>query len=127
MSTNYQLALLCLTHLLISADGVIDDVEIGALQHIREKEKISEDVFREFEALVSRLKERDIYQVGIEYINRCTEAEKLRAFVTLYKLSEADGRVHVKEIRLLLYSIKMASIEFEDVVMNAKNSPSIFL
>ena len=31
-------------------------------------------------------------------------------------MSEVDGRVHVKEVRLLLYSIKMAGIEFNDVV-----------
>jgi len=40
----------------------------------------------------------------------------LKAFVTLYKISEIDGRVHVKEVRLLLYSIKMTGIEFDDVV-----------
>ena len=52
-------------------------------------------------------------------INRCTEEEKLNAFVHLYKMSEVDGRVHVKEVRLLLYSIKMAGIEFNDVVTRA--------
>ena len=45
--------------------------------------------------------------------------EKLNAFVHLYKLSEVDGSVHVKEVRLLLYSIKMAGIEFNDVVERA--------
>jgi len=34
-------------------------------------------------------------------------------------MSEADGRVHVKEVRLLLYSIRMAGIEFDDVVKRA--------
>jgi hypothetical protein len=50
----------------------------------------------------------------------CSDEEKLRAFVHLYKLSEADGQVHVKEVRLLLYSIRMAKIEFNEVVANAK-------
>jgi hypothetical protein len=43
------------------------------------------------------------------------------ALVHLYKLSEADGLVHVKEVRLLLYSIKMVGVEFNDVVARAKS------
>jgi hypothetical protein len=35
-------------------------------------------------------------------------------------MSEADGTVHVKEVRLLLYSIKMTGIEFNDVVARAR-------
>ena len=50
----------------------------------------------------------------------------MNAFVILYKMSEVDGRVHVKEIKLLLYSIKLAGIEFDDVVNLAKVTPSIF-
>jgi len=34
-------------------------------------------------------------------------------------MSEVDGSVHVKEVRLLLYSIKSAGIEFDDVVREA--------
>jgi hypothetical protein len=53
-------------------------------------------------------------------MNNCTEEEKLNAFVHLYKMSEIDGRVHIKEVRLLLYTIKNAGIEFNDVVARAK-------
>jgi hypothetical protein len=79
-------------------------------------------VFEEFENQVSQLKNRDIYQLGIEYINKCSDEKKLDAFVHLYKMSEADGTFHVKEVRLLLYSIKQASIEFSDVIARAAKS-----
>jgi uncharacterized tellurite resistance protein B-like protein len=117
--TDYQLGLLYLIHLLISADGVVDESEEKQLLKICEKESIPTDVFSEFKAQVSRSKDREIYQKGIELINKCTDEEKLDAFVHLYKMSEADGTVHVKEVRLLLYSIKMADIEFNDVVARA--------
>lgn len=113
---NYQLGLLHLVHLLISADGVIDDKERSALIAIKNKENIPDSIWKEFEAEVGEKKEREIYQQGIALINECTQQEKLNAFVHLYKLSEVDGSVHVKEVRLLLYSIKMAGIEFNDVV-----------
>ncbi len=120
MNKDYQLGLLYLAHLLISADGIIDEKEEAALMRIKTKEAISDPVFREFSNNVKALKEKEIYQQGIEMLNRCPDADKLNAFVHLYKMSEVDGTVHVKEVRLLLYSVKMASIEFNDVVEKAK-------
>lgn len=113
---NFQLGLLYLIHLLINADGVIDEKERTALTRVKRDEEIPDDVFEEFENGIAKLKEREIYLTGIEFINECSKQEKLDAFVHLYRVSEADGRVHVKEVRLLLYSIRQAGIEFDDVV-----------
>lgn len=121
---NYQLGLLYLIHLLINADGVIDEKERTALLLVKIAEKIPDSIFHEFETEIARQKEREIYQLGIEMINECNTEEKLRAFVHLYKMSEADGRVHVKEVRLLLYSIRQAGIEFDDVVKKATQPKS---
>lgn len=119
---DYHLGLLYLVHLLIGIDGIVDENEQKQLLKIRDTEGISADVFEEFIDQVKQRKNRDIYQLGIEYINRCSDEKKLDAFVHLYKMSEADGTVHVKEVRLLLYSIKQASIEFSDVVARAAKS-----
>ena len=125
MNGNYQLGLLYLTHLLVGVDGDINENELRAFSKIRQVENITNEVFKQFEQEVLGLKEREIYQAGIDLINQCTDEEKLKALVTLYKMSEVDGRVHSKEIRLLLYSIKNAGIEFEDVVLAAKTTSSI--
>ena len=119
---NYQLGLLYLVHLLINADGVVDDRERAALLKVKQNENIPDAIFQIFEEDILRKKEREIYQAGIELINECSREEKLKVFVHLYKMSEADGRVHVKEVRLLLYSIRMAGIEFDDVVKQASQS-----
>ena len=116
---NYQLGLLYLVHLLINADGIIDEKEESALLKVKGSEDISDEVFVQFSEEVKAKKEREIYQRGIEMINECSDEEKLKAFVHLYKMSEADGRVHVKEVRLLLYSIRLAGVEFDDVVKRA--------
>jgi len=113
---NYPLGLLYLVHLLINADGIVNESEEKALAKIVEKEKISPSIFEEFLQQVKNKKPKEIYQEGIALINACDDAKKMRAFVHMYKLSEVDGSVHVKEVRLLLYSIKMADIEFNDVV-----------
>lgn len=122
--SKYQLGLLYLVRLLISADGVIDEKESTALVKIKEKEQIPDSLFQEFEVSLKEKKEREIYEQGINLMNSCSDEEKLKAFVHLYKMSEADGTVHVKEVRLLLYSIKMVGIEFNDVIALAAKTPN---
>jgi len=126
MNTNYQFGLLYLVHLLISADGVIDENEKAALLRIKEHEGIPDTIFNEFANKIQSLKEREIFYKGIELINYCTHAEKIRTFVILYKLSEVDGHVHIKEIRFLLYSIKLSDIEFNELVLEAGQFKSFF-
>lgn len=114
------MGLLYLTHLLISADGIIDEKEFTSLIRIKSKENIPDAVFKEFEEGIRSKNEKDIYKTGIDLISDCTDKEKLEAFAHLYNMSEVDGAVHVREVRLLLYSIKAAGIEFNDVVSHAK-------
>lgn len=124
-SENYHNGLLYLAHLVISADGVIDESELKALEIIKEKEEIPDEVFSSYKSDVSKMKEREIYQKAIELISTCDVDERLRAFCWLYRISEVDGSVHVKEVRFLLYSVKRANVEFDDVVAAAKKFPHI--
>ena len=126
MNQNYQLGLLYLVHLLVSADGVVDENELAALDKIKIREKISDAVFSQFKNDITVKKEKDIYQSGLSFISKCTDDEKLRAFSILYKMSEVDGRVHVKEVRLLLYSARTTGVEFDDVVKRAGEMTSFY-
>lgn len=126
MDQAYHSGLLYLIHLLMGVDGDINETELSALKKVREYEQISESLYEEFETSVRTLRERDIYNQGIQLVDKCTPEERLRIFATLYKMSEVDGRVHQKEIKLLLYSIEKAGIEFDDVVNAAKSSPNYF-
>lgn len=126
MNKNYQLGLLYLVHLLVSADGVIDENERAALEKIKSRENIPDDIFLQFKIDITQKKECDIYQAGLESFSQCSDQEKLRGFAILYKMSEVDGRVHVKEVRLLLYSSRMSGIEFDDVVKLAAEIPAFY-
>jgi uncharacterized tellurite resistance protein B-like protein len=110
----------------VSADGVVDEKELAALEKIKSREKIPDEIFNQFKNDISVKKERDIYQSGLEYLSQCTNEERLQAFTILYKMSEVDGRVHVKEVRLLLYSTKMTGVEFDDVVKSSSKMPSFY-
>ncbi|HLT80870.1 MAG TPA: hypothetical protein VKZ86_07555 [Cyclobacteriaceae bacterium] len=126
MDHAYHAGLLYLIHLLMGVDGDINETELVALRKVRDHEKIPDPLYFEFESNVRTLRERELYHRGIGFINQCSRDEKLSIFATLYKMSEVDGRVHQKEIKLLLYSIESAGIEFDEVVNAAKARPNYF-
>jgi uncharacterized tellurite resistance protein B-like protein len=118
-NSNYQLGLLHFVHLLVNVDGRIDDREREAILAIKTEEKIPDSVFNDFQKKVTSSTEQAIYSQGVEYLVACTEEERLAAFVHLYKLAEADTSISNKEVRFLLYGLKVTNISFEDVVLSA--------
>jgi len=119
-SLNYQLGLLHFAHLLVTVDGFVDEREKKAMLDLQLEEQISEPVYHEFEKTITPKSEREVFQQGVSLLNQCSEQEKLCALVHLYRMAEADNMVHVKEVRLLLYSLKATNVEFEDVVLSAR-------
>ena len=115
-SPNYQLGLLYLSHILISADGVIHDAEQKALIKFKEDEKIPSSVYDEFQRDVQSKKLSVIYQRGLDMINECTVEEKKKAFTHLFKLCAVDGTIHVKEVKLLLYSAKLTDSDLKEIM-----------
>jgi len=119
-SQNYQLGLLHFAHLLVTVDGFIDDREKTAMSSLIKEEQIPDQVYAEFQKTVNTKPQHEVYDRGIKFLSMCSDEEKLSALVHLYRLSEIDDNVHVKEVRLLLYSLKATNVEFEDVVLSAK-------
>ena len=117
---NYQLGLLHLMHLLVTSDGHIDEREKSAIDQLQREEKIPHWLLDDFENAISTKSEFEIYMQGVEFLNNCTEDEKLAAFVHLYRLAESDNTVHIREIRFLLYSLKSTEVDFKDVMLIAK-------
>ena len=115
-SPNYQLGLLYLSHILISADGVIHEEEQKALIKFKEEEKIPSSVYDEFQRDVQSKKLSAIYQRGLDMINECTVEEKKKAFTHLFKLCAVDGSIHVKEVKLLLYSAKLTDSDLKEIM-----------
>ena len=115
-SPNYQLGLLYLSHILISADGVIHEEEQKALVRFKEDEKIPQSVYEDFQRDVQSKKLSAIYQRGIDMINECTVEEKKKAFTHLFKLCAVDGSIHVKEVKLLLYSAKLTDADLKEIM-----------
>jgi len=115
MKTNYHLGLLHFVHMLINSDGHIDDREMETILKIKQEENIEDAVFLEFSRSIAQLRGQDIFNRGLDLLNACTEEEKLCAFVYLFQLAEADTSISMKEIRLLIYALKVTNVDFNDV------------
>jgi len=116
---NYQLGLLYFVHVLVNVDGNIDESERKAILAIQKEERISDEVFNDFQKKIANVSEQEMYTRGIECLTACTEEERLAAFVHLYKLAEVDSGISNKEVRFLLYGLKVTNLSFEDVVLSA--------
>lgn len=120
----FQLGLLHFVHLLAKSDGQVGRKEKAAIRKIKLMEKIPDWIFDDFEESIVGKPERQIFEKGVELFNHCTEEEKLTAFVHLYRLSEADDNMHVKEVRFLLYSLKATKVSFQEVEVRARMDKS---
>jgi uncharacterized tellurite resistance protein B-like protein len=119
---DYKMGLLCFIHLLVEADGSVDYREEIGIQRIKREEGIADELFSEFYESVKGKKEREVYDQGVAFLNKCSEEERLHVFVHLYQLAEADETIHEKEVRLLLYGVKATDIDFDDVKLAARMS-----
>lgn len=117
---DFHLGILHLAHLLANVDGQISATELRALNHIQQEEGIDPALIDTFLRKAETAKEIDLYRDGIAHINLCSEVEKIRAFVHLYRLAEADTSIHVREVRFLLYGVKSARLNFNDVLIAAR-------
>ena|ERR1041385_2485276 len=124
-SIQYSIGLLTLTSVLASSDGEISERELEYTQRIRESESIPRALFDSIRDTILGKSEHEVYQIGIDSINQCTDAEKLRAFVKMYQMAQADGVIHVKEVRLLLYAVKLTNVDINAVVRMAEATVAI--
>lgn len=116
---HYHKGLLFVTYLLIHSDKEISDNELYYLHKMRVEEGISDAVFAEhFKSLLGK-DEREIYQIGIDSINLCPDELKLKIFSRLYQMALSDKVLRVKEVRFILYAIKITQVDINTVIKMA--------
>ncbi|MBX2969158.1 MAG: TerB family tellurite resistance protein [Cyclobacteriaceae bacterium] len=117
---TYKLALLHLIHVLVNADGVVDERERQLLEIIRKEENISDAVFHAFEARIMSSAIKSVYEHGMKLLEDCSDEEKLQVFAHLYRMALADDDMNMREVRLLFYALRTTQIDFDDVMLVAR-------
>ena len=121
----FQEGLLYLAHSAASADEITHIAEEQAIKRIIEYEKIPEDLHSEVDRIAKSGPEKEIYKKGMACFLQIPKEERLRGLAWLYKLIEADGKVHIKEARWLLYVINAADVDLDEVLDCADKLPDI--
>lgn len=117
---DFNTGLLFITYLLMHSDQEISENELNYLDTVRLEAGIDDEEFRSFYNSAIGKSEREIYQIGMDAINQCTDDEKIQIFVTLYGMALADQVLKVKEVRFILYATRMAAVSMERVIEMAK-------
>jgi hypothetical protein len=113
---NYDRGLLYISYLLINSDQEISENELYFLHKMRVEEGISDEIFADhFKSLLEK-NEQEIYQIGIDSINLCTDDQKLKIFARLYQMAMIDKILRVKEVRFILYAVKITHVDINVVV-----------
>lgn len=100
----YRKGLLFVTYLLINAEQEISDHEMYYLHKMRVKAGMTDDAFAEYFKSLLGKSEREIYQIGIESLNRCPQEFKMKAFSILNNMAMVDKVLNQKEVRFIQYA-----------------------
>lgn len=119
-TVSYSTGLLALTTVLINSDGEISVKELDYIEKLRTSEGISDALFDQIRQAILGKTEREVYQIGIDALKACNDENKTRAFARMYRMAQADGVIHVKEVRLLLYAVKSTNVDINEVVKTAE-------
>ncbi len=104
----------------MDSDQEISENELNFLDSVRQEAGVNDEAFRLFYNSVIGKTEREIYQIGMNAINQCSEEDKIKIFVKLYQMAMADQVLKPKEVRLILYATRMAEVDMNRVVESAK-------
>jgi len=113
---HYNKGLLFLTYLLISSDKEISDNELYYLHKMRVEEGMTDDTFVEYFTSLIGKSEKEIYQIGIDSLNLCSDELKIKAFSKLNQMAISEKVLSPKEIRFIFYAIKLSNDKVESFI-----------
>jgi hypothetical protein len=115
-SDHYHKGLFFITYLLLNSDNEISDNELFHMHKMRIEEGMSDATFVDhFKSIIGK-SEQEIYQIGIESLNKCSQEYKIRAFALLYNLAFTECMVQPREVRLLLYAMNLTKMDLNKVL-----------
>jgi len=113
---EYYKGLLFLAYLLINSDKEISDNELYYLHKMRVQEGMTDDDFaKHLNSLIGK-SEKEIYQIGIESLNRCTDGAKIKALSILNKMAVSDKVFNPKEVQFISYAIKLSRADVKSMM-----------
>lgn len=131
---NHKQTLIKLYHLLVSADGTINEKEVVAGKQMIKAEGINEF---EFDRIIDNLKKRNasvLYSECIEELKRLDNDKQIRCIAWLSLIANSDGFMDKTEWHFIykLYHVELG-LQLDDVMkkqkdlINTKEKPSTLM
>jgi uncharacterized tellurite resistance protein B-like protein len=122
--TNYIEGLVSLYHLLINADGHIDEKELKMGELMKQHEGIDE---KEFDALLDRISSMDkdaAIEDCINSLNKCDYDLKVKCIAWMSMIANSDGFMAPEEWQLIyhIYNTKL-KLDLSDILEMHKHLP----
>lgn len=131
---NHKVTLIKLYHLLVSADGSINEKELSAGKQMIKAESINEF---EFDRIIDNLKKRNasvVYSECVEELKRLDHEKQVRCVAWLSVIANSDGFMDKLEWHFIykLYHVELG-LQLDDVLkkqkdlINTKEKPSTLM
>ncbi len=122
--TNYIEGLVSLYHLLINADGHIDDKELKMGELMKKHEGIADEVFNATLERISGMPKDDVIEDCIISLNKCDYDLKVKCIAWMSMIANSDGFMAPEEWQLIyhIYNTKL-KLSLTDILEMHKQLP----
>lgn len=101
--TNYYGGLVSLYHLLINADGHVDEKELRMGRLMRKHENIDEWEFNYFLNKVASMEKQEIVRECVESLKKCDMEWRIKCIAWMSMIANSDGFMAPEEWKLIYY------------------------
>lgn len=122
--TNYIEGLVSLYHLLINADGHIDEKEIKMGELMRKHEEIDDKDFNDTLERISAMDKEDVIEDCVTSLNKCDYDMKVKCIAWMSMIANSDGFMAPEEWQLIyhIYNTKL-KLNLSDILEMHKHLP----
>jgi uncharacterized tellurite resistance protein B-like protein len=102
-NTHFFGGLVALYHLLITADGHVDEKELKMGQLMKQHEKIEDWQFNYFLRKMEDLDKEDIIKECLTNLRKCDEQSQIKCIAWMSLIANSDGFMAPEEWKLIYY------------------------
>jgi len=124
--THYLTGLVSLYHLLIHADGYIDEKELKMGDLMKKYEKIDDLEFDYYHNIMGKLNSEQLIKKCIKSLNKCDYEWKIRCIAWMSLIANIDGFMDPEEWKLLYYIYHTElELDLADILEMQRNLPRV--
>jgi uncharacterized tellurite resistance protein B-like protein len=124
--TNFFGGLVTLYHLLITADGHVDDKELRMGELMKQHENINDNDFNFYLEQIADKKKEDIIAECVDNLKKCDEELRIKSIAWMSLIANSDGFMAPEEWKLIYYIYNtQLKLNLSDILAMQKTLPRL--